>query len=147
MLITFNFLIGIEQEVITNFTSDSKPMDFMRVLVVDDIFTNRLLLAEIIEASGNEVVLVENGQEAIDLLSKQEFHLIFMDIEMPVMDGVKATRYIRDNMPQPLNVIPIIAITAHDTSQYFEKFSDAGFTDLISKPYSVENILSVLRNF
>ena len=70
-------------------------MDFIRILVVDDIYTNRLLLAELIKITGNEVVLVENGELAIKALKEEEFHLIFMDIEMPVMNGINATKEIR----------------------------------------------------
>ena len=69
--------------------------EVITILVVDDIYTNRLLLSELIKSTGHEVVLVENGQLAIEQLEQQEFHLIFMDIEMPVMNGVETTMHIR----------------------------------------------------
>ncbi len=58
-------------------------MDSIRILVVDDIFTNRLLLSELIKSTGNEVITVENGEEAIEVLRNEKIHIIFMDIEMP----------------------------------------------------------------
>ncbi|MCK4747035.1 MAG: response regulator [Bacteroidales bacterium] len=119
----------------------------LKILVVDDIFTNRYLLSELIKMTGNEVILAENGEQAIDILEKEEIHMVFMDIEMPVMNGIETTHHIRSKMPSPLNVIPIIALTAHNPELFFEDFSDVGFDELITKPYSVEKIKSKIRNF
>jgi len=115
-------------------------MTKLRILVVDDIYTNRYLLTELIKNTGHEVVLAENGREAIDILEKEEINLVFMDIEMPIMNGLETTRHIRNNMPAPLNALPVIALTAHNPELFFEDFSDAGFDELITKPYSVEKI-------
>ncbi len=119
----------------------------LRILVVDDIYTNRYLLSELIKLSGNESVLAENGEEAIEVILKEEIHMIFMDIEMPVMNGIETTQYIRNEMQAPLNVIPIIALTAHNPELFFEDYSDVGFDELITKPYSVEKIKEKIRNF
>ncbi|RLD94707.1 MAG: hybrid sensor histidine kinase/response regulator, partial [Bacteroidetes bacterium] len=70
-------------------------MAMLRILVVDDIYTNRYLLSELIKLTGNEAVPAENGEQAIEILKSQEIHMIFMDIEMPVMNGVETTQYIR----------------------------------------------------
>ncbi|MGC9312768.1 MAG: response regulator [Sediminispirochaetaceae bacterium] len=115
-------------------------MENLRILVVDDIFTNRFLLAELIRMTGNEAVLAENGEKAIEILKNERIHLVFMDIEMPVMNGIETTQYIRNEMGSPLNVIPIIALTAHNPEIFFEDFSDVGFDELITKPYSIEKI-------
>jgi len=103
----------------------------LRILVVDDIYTNRYLLSELIKMTGNEAVLAENGEEAIEILQNEEIQMIFMDIEMPVMNGIETTRYIRNEMPSPLNVVPIIALTAHNPEMFFEDYSDVGFDELI----------------
>lgn len=107
---------------------------------MDDIYTNRYLLTELIKLSGHEAVPAEHGEEAIAILESQEIHMIFMDIEMPVMNGIETTQYIRSKMAAPLNAIPIIALTAHNPEQFFEDYSDAGFDELVTKPYSVEKI-------
>lgn len=112
----------------------------LRILVVDDIYTNRYLLSELIKLTGNEAILAEQGEEALEILKSQEIHLVFMDIEMPVMNGVETTRYIRNNLPPPLNAIPVIALTAHNPEIFFEDYAEAGFDELITKPYSVEKI-------
>lgn len=120
-------------------------MDSIRILIVDDIFTNRLLLSELIKSTGNEVIQVENGEEAIEVLKKEEIHLIFMDIEMPVMNGIETCNYIRNEMQFPLNAIPIIALTAHNPDLFFEDYADVGFDELITKPYSVEKIREKIK--
>jgi len=122
-------------------------MSNLRILVVDDIYTNRYLLSELIRLTGNEPVVAENGEEAIEILRNGGIQMIFMDIEMPVMNGVETTRYIRNEMPPPMNVVPIIALTAHNPELFFEDYSDAGFDELITKPYSVEKIKEKIRNF
>lgn len=122
-------------------------MEVIRILVVDDIFTNRLLLSELIKSTGNEVVVVENGEEAIEVLRNEKIHMIFMDIEMPVMNGIETTNYIRQEMEYPLNTTPIIALTAHNPELFFEDYSDVGFDELITKPYSVEKIKEKIENF
>ncbi len=117
-----------------------------KILVVDDIYTNRYLLSELIKLTGNEVVLAENGQQAIDILRTQEIHMVFMDIEMPVMNGVETAQYIRNELPSPLNAITVIALTAHNPELFFEDYSDAGFDELITKPYSVEKIRAIISD-
>ena len=116
----------------------------LKILVVDDIYTNRHLLSELIKLTGNVAVLAENGQEAIDILKTEEIHMVFMDIEMPVMNGVETTEYIRNKLPSPLNAIMVIALTAHNPDIFFEDYSDAGFDELITKPYSAEKIRSII---
>ena len=118
----------------------------LRILVVDDIFTNRYLLSELIKLTGHEAVLAEDGQQAIDILTSEKIHMVFMDIEMPVMNGVETTRYIRNELPSPLNAITVIALTAHNPELFFEDYSDAGFDELITKPYSVEKIRAMISD-
>ena len=112
----------------------------LKILVVDDIYTNRYLLSELIRLTGNEAILAENGKEALEILQGQEIHMVFMDIEMPVMNGVETTQYIRNELSAPLNALPIIALTAHNPELFFEDYSDVGFDELITKPYNVEKI-------
>ncbi len=122
-------------------------MKKLRILVVDDIYTNRYLLSELIKLTGHEVVLAENGEEAIEILENEEIHLVFMDIEMPIMNGIETTQYIRDKLPYPKNALPVIALTAHNPELFFEDYSDVGFDELITKPYSVEKIKAKIQNF
>ena len=116
----------------------------MKILIVDDIFTNRLLLAEVIKSIGHEYVQVENGKEAVEALLIDNFDLILMDIEMPVMNGLETTKFIRENFDAPKNAIPIIALTAHNPQLFFEDFKDVGFDKLLTKPYNIDKIASLI---
>ncbi len=118
----------------------------LRILVVDDIYTNRYLLSELIKLTGNEAIMAQNGKEAIEILEQQQIDIIFMDIEMPVMNGIETTQYIRNEMASPLNAIPIIALTAHNPELFFEDYSDVGFDELVTKPYSVEKIKAKIHD-
>ena len=117
----------------------------LRILVVDDIYTNRFLLSELIKSTGHEIVLAENGEEAIEILKNEAIQLVFMDIEMPVMNGIETTEFIRTEMPSPLNTIPIIALTAHNPELFFDDFANVGFDELITKPYSAEKIRDTIQ--
>lgn len=117
----------------------------MRVLIVDDILTNRLLLSEILKHLKIESDDVVNGKEAIDAIQEKDYDLVFMDIEMPVMNGLVTTVYIREEMPWPKNKTFVVAITAHNPQLFFDDFTDVGFNKLLTKPYSIEKISSVLE--
>jgi len=117
----------------------------MKVLIVDDIFTNRLLLVELLKTIGHDYKQVENGKEAIEALEEEEFDLVLMDIEMPVMNGLETTIYIRDKFPYPKNEIPIVALTAHNPQLFFEDFKDIGFDKLLTKPYNIEKLSRIIE--
>jgi CheY-like chemotaxis protein len=116
----------------------------MKVLIVDDIFTNRLLLAEVLRSLDIEFDQAENGREAIDAFEKINYDLILMDIEMPVMNGLETTKYIREQMPAPKNRVTIVALTAHNPKLFFDDFQDVGFDKLLTKPYSLDKLSTIL---
>jgi CheY-like chemotaxis protein len=118
-----------------------------KILIVDDIFSNQLLLISIVESMGNEYKVATNGKKAIEILDQEDFDLILMDIEMPVMNGVETTRYIRENMPEPKRSVPIFALTAHNKFEIFENLNTAGFTELLSKPYSLDKFKQLLEKY
>lgn len=122
-------------------------MQKLKIVIADDIFTNRLLLSEIIQDLGHEHFAVSNGKEAVDALVNNKVDLVLMDIEMPVMNGIEATKYIREKLPAPKNSIPVIALTAHNPKIFFDDYNDVGFSQLLTKPYSVKKITELLENF
>jgi len=121
-------------------------MKKLRILIVDDIFTNRLLLTELIKTLGHDSLQAENGQEAINLLAANDVDLILMDIEMPVMNGIETCEHIRKNMDPPKSVTSVVALTAHNPNLFFDDFSDAGFDELLTKPYSLDKIIELINN-
>ncbi|MEL7339676.1 MAG: response regulator [Bacteroidota bacterium] len=104
-----------------------------RILVVEDDEVNLMIAEHILGRAGFTVSTVNNGEEAIEIVAKEQFDLILMDIEMPIMDGVEATPIIRqsDNGAQ----IPIIALTAHSMQEKLDEFKAAGMNDYIIKPF------------
>ena len=117
----------------------------MRVLIVDDIFNNRFLLAEILRNLGLEYDQVENGKEAILALENRDYDLVLMDIEMPVMNGLETTVFIREKMAFPKNRTAIVALTAHNPQLFFDDFKDVGFDKLLTKPYSIEKLSAIIE--
>ena len=116
------------------------------ILIVDDIFTNRLLLSELIKTLGHDSLEAENGKEAIEQLEKQEIDLVLMDIEMPVMNGIETCDYIRNELEYPKNATTVVALTAHNPNIFFDDYSDAGFDELLTKPYSLGKIIELIDN-
>jgi len=116
-------------------------------LIVDDIFMNRLLLKEIIREISCSIKEAENGKEAIEIIKNEDIDIILMDIEMPVMNGIETTKYIRSEMSFPKNKLPIIALTAHNPNDFFENYNNAGFDHLLTKPYSFTKIIRAINSF
>lgn len=117
----------------------------LNLLVVDDIFVNRLLIKEIVKKINAKCFEAENGKQAIDILEKEEIDIVLMDIEMPVMNGLETTKHIREKFTSPKNRVPIIALTAHNPATFFDDFNDVGFNQLMTKPYSVTKVLSLIE--
>ncbi len=116
-----------------------------RILLVEDHPLNQELALELLTDAGLVVTLAGDGQEALDLLSKQEFDGVLMDVQMPVMDGYAATREIR-RQPR-FNSLPVIAVTANAMVGDRQKSLDAGMNDHITKPIDIDQALSVMAQW
>ena len=116
------------------------------IMVADDDPINMLLISEVLRRMGFEVIQVNNGKEALERLPHCEPVMIFMDVNMPEMDGYTTTRHIRQ-MPEPYCNLPIIALTADAMKGDREKCLEAGMNKYISKPFRLEEIDGVLRDF
>ena len=105
----------------------------LEVLLVEDNKVNQRVATAILETAGMSVTLAKNGVEALDMVRRHDFDVVLMDIHMPEMDGVTATRKIRE-MPPPHCDLPIIAVTANAMKGDRETYLDAGMNDYVSKP-------------
>ena len=119
-------------------------MEKLKILIVDDFPDNVFLLEEIITNLGFEADSVSNDEQAVDAVRTGNYQLVFMDIEMPVMNGFEAAEEIRE-LPEPKNEILIIAISAHSQEFFAEKVHRTGINDYISKPYTFQKIVTVLQ--
>lgn len=119
-----------------------------RVLVAEDNLLNQTFAKEILEDAGHSVMLVGNGAEAIDALRNHEFDIIFMDVQMPEMDGLEATRRIRDGEAGiEKSAVPIIAATAFAVQGDRETCLDAGMDGYVMKPLASHDLLSSIVRF
>ncbi len=110
-----------------------------RILLVEDNEINQMITAAMLEKLGYNTDIRENGQEALNAVKTTSYDLILMDIQMPVMDGLEAARLIR-KMPQPINQIPIIALTAYATREDQANCFSAGMNDYLTKPILMEKL-------
>lgn len=119
-----------------------------RVLLVEDNYINVVVAKGLIEMFGPTVEVAENGAEALSLLSRQHFDLVFMDCQMPGMDGYDCSRQIRADTSGQMNTdIPIIALTANAMRGDREKCLAAGMDDYLAKPVEAETIYQTLRKW
>jgi CheY-like chemotaxis protein len=134
-------------ETAAQIPSSGKTGNRGRILVAEDNAINLLVIRTVLEKAGYQVVSVGNGRDAIARLETEHFDLVLMDISMPGMDGIEATRAIRarkgDSSIQ--SEIPIIAISAHSMKGDRERFLQAGMNDYISKPFVRETILTAVE--
>lgn len=113
--------------------STSSAVPPMKILLVDDNATNRMVASHMLAAAGHEVKTAGNGREALAAARDELFDAILMDISMPEMDGLEATRRIR-LLPQPHRGVPIVALTANAVAGDEQQFMDAGMDFYMSKP-------------
>ncbi|EGQ8277291.1 hybrid sensor histidine kinase/response regulator [Vibrio parahaemolyticus] len=130
-------------------TLPSAPLDKSikrTIMVVDDNESLRKFTAMLLEKQGFEVVQKEDGQQALDTLEKENIDLILMDIEMPIMDGVEASRRIR-NSEKPYASVPIIAHTGDSSPVTLDKIGSSGMSDFIVKPADKNRLFDKIANW
>ncbi len=118
-----------------------------RLLVVEDNVVNQQVARGRLEKMGFEVRVVENGAAALDLLQQEHFDLIFMDCQMPVLDGYQTTRRIRQDANNPAVSTPIIAMTAHAMAGDREHCLRAGMDDYVAKPFKTDELRMILERW
>lgn len=119
--------------------------DRFTILVAEDDPANALYLERILSKFGHRVVMVGDGQGALDELGRAHFDVVLMDIHMPVMNGIEASRRIR-SLQGANSLVPIIALTANALSGDRERFLAEGMDDYISKPADFPTIHRVIRD-
>jgi len=142
----FNFLIKylipeIQEQQKFPVQYQEVSLENKHILIVDDNRINQIVTRKILERSKYKCTVMDNGEKAVRIVEKEAFDLILMDINMPVMNGVEATKIIRKFNTHT----PIIALTAIDAEELKEEILSAGLTDIIIKPYDVMMFLEVLR--
>ncbi|MEO5765268.1 MAG: response regulator [Casimicrobiaceae bacterium] len=115
-----------------------------RILIVDDNEDNRQILIDLLTGAGFEVIEARTGFDAVETAGRERPHLVLMDIQLPGMDGLEATRRIK---AQPeLAAIPVIAVTSYALAGDDRKAAAAGCDDYVTKPYSPRALLAKVRS-
>ncbi len=127
-------------------TALAAPQPPMKVLIVEDNRINRVVLRDLLEQDGHKVDEATNGQQGVDMAARTSYDIVLMDISMPVLDGVAATRAIRASEARGTR-LPIVALTAHALAVDLERFRAAGVDDVLVKPISRQGLRAVLSGF
>jgi signal transduction histidine kinase/CheY-like chemotaxis protein/sensor domain CHASE-containing protein len=152
---TFTFYLSFETHVYDNILPNTtgstfsvkKDLTGMKVLVAEDNNINVLVLKRFLEKWGIYYRVASNGQNALEIIDKEDFDLVLMDIHMPEMDGEEATKIIRQHENEKIKKIPIIALTANASVDTQQKLLSNGFNNYISKPFNPENLFRVLNKY
>jgi len=113
-----------------------------KILVVEDNELNQQVVMELLEDGGFEIDIAENGQIAVDMSVKKPYDIVLMDMQMPVMDGLEATKIIRQN--PDMAMLPIVAMTANAMESDRERCAEAGMDDHLAKPIEPERLFAIL---
>ena len=126
---------------------DDKPLEGAKVLVAEDDLVNQRYIVRLLEKMGCEVVLAEDGKQTIDFLKSEQFDIVLMDIEMPVLNGIETTRAIRMPDTGCLNPdIPIVALTAHAMWGDEQRCIHAGMDDYVPKPVDIDTVAAIIQS-
>jgi two-component system, sensor histidine kinase and response regulator len=115
-----------------------------RVLLAEDNAINQRIAVKLLERQGHTVVVAQNGQEAVDAVEREEFDIVLMDVQMPVMGGFEATSRIRSKEKNTGGRVKIFALTANAMSGDREKCLEAGMDGYLSKPLKMDELYAVL---
>jgi CheY-like chemotaxis protein len=132
--------------VVTRYTLREADRSYRLLLAEDNAVSQRLIM-RMLQKRGHYVVAVASGAEALDALEKDRFDMVLMDIQMPEMDGLEATRLIRAREQTGHGHVPVIALTAHAMQGDRERCLEAGMDDYLSKPVKMEELFELVKKW
>jgi len=138
--------IAVQSQSSVTISNDDYPPLALRLLLVEDNKTNQKVAELLLKKLGYQIDVANHGLEALQMMEKQAYHGIFMDVQMPVMDGMEATKQLRKAYPDTPQRPYIIAMTAHAMQGYREKCLAVGMDDYVSKPIRKPKLKAALQN-
>lgn len=133
--------LNVEQEGESGM--DEKKDSRLTVLVVEDFEDNRFMMRRLLEMSGYRVVEAVNGQQAVETARRERPDIILMDLSLPMLDGLAATRRIREQ--DGLSSVPIVAVSAHDSADFHAEALAAGCDEYVTKPIDFDHLVQLLN--
>nr|MBQ8252152.1 response regulator [Lachnospiraceae bacterium] len=131
-----------DAQVNMNFTAQEA-----KILVVDDDMINRKVAQGLLKPFRMQLDMAEDGKKALEMIRQKDYHLVFMDHMMPVMDGVEATKILREMDGEKYKNLPVVALTANAMKEAEEIFYGAGISDVLTKPIEMDQMCKVLRKW
>ena len=131
-------------ESVRNLAGVKRRGDRLRILLAEDDPQNRAMICVVLEDAGYHVDVAENGIEVVDAVRAGNYDVVLMDLSMPIMDGLEATRRIRE-FGGSLGAIPIVALTAYAMAGDRERYLGLGITDYLSKPMQIADLIDVVE--
>jgi CheY-like chemotaxis protein len=116
-----------------------------KVLIAEDSSVIQNLVKKILEFQNFEITAVKNGEQVIQLLEKENFDIILLDINMPVMDGMDCVKSIRSMSEAQKSKVPVVAITGNARNYSEEEFKEAGFNDVLMKPLNFDKLVLIVK--
>ncbi len=126
-------------------TVDSISLKGMKIILVEDNRLNQFLVKSLMQKREIEIDIANNGLEGLQMIQKNEYDLVLMDIQMPIMDGIECTRKIRSELPKEKRHVPIIALTANALKGDNEIYINAGMDDYLSKPFDANVLFAKIK--
>ena len=118
-----------------------------KVIVAEDSSVIQNLTRKILEIQNYQIIGVKNGEQVLEKLSEDNYDLILMDINMPIMDGMSCARAVRALPDRSKSSIPIIAITGNAKNYSMDDFKEAGINDYIPKPLNFDNLVDMVKKY
>ncbi|MES2517834.1 MAG: response regulator [Bacteroidota bacterium] len=116
-----------------------------KVLIAEDSSVIQNLAKKILEFQNFEIHSVKNGQQVLDALEKEDFDILLLDINMPVMDGMECAKAVRNLKDEKKAKLPMIAITGNARNYSMEDFKEAGFDDMLAKPLNFDALVAQVK--
>jgi two-component system, sensor histidine kinase and response regulator len=139
-------LVSDDDRVVASAPEALGDLGSLRILLAEDSIVNQKLAVALLEKHGHQVVVANNGKEAVAALDGQDFDLVLMDVQMPEMDGFEATAVIRAKEQQTGGHIPIVAMTARAMKGDRQQCLEAGMDDYVSKPVRRQQLFEAIQN-
>lgn len=138
--------VSFQNEPVTADKAPRRASQALGILLAEDEPVNQRLATMLLEKRGHSVSVVGTGAAAVEAVAKERFDLVLMDVQMPEMDGLEATRRIRSLSNSSAAELPIIAMTAHAQGDFQERCLDAGMTGFISKPLQIRDLIDLVES-
>lgn len=120
-------------------------MTSKKVLIAEDSSVIQNLAKKILEFQNFSITAVKNGEQVLEVIEKEDFDIILLDINMPIMDGIECVQELRNIEDPKKSAIPVVAITGNARNMSEEEYKEAGFTEVLMKPLNFDRLVMVVK--